>query len=159
MQHNIEAVLIDLPVIASPPQELADFVNEFINVSRECHAWPTTTSLKACNSWCYSGCASESDSTEEAVQEVVEAEEIDSDAETIANDSDVDLDIDEMTLRRAMCVRFFRGMQHLFRLQRDEEMVRTRRRLRGIHRRIRNRLRDVVYDAPRRYRDMCYGRG
>ena len=104
----------------------------------------------------------------------VEAADIDSDAETVENnpvrdannysesDSDgdsVDLDIDEVTLRRTMCVRqrFFKGVQQLLRVQRDVEMSRMRRRLRGIQQRIRSRRHDLVYDAPKRYRDICYG--
>ena len=72
--------------------------------------------------------------------------EVNSDAETIDNhpdemesdsvsDSD-DSDMDEVTHRRTMRVRqrFFRGVQQLLRLQRDEEMRGMRRRLRGIQR-------------------------
>ena len=95
--------------------------------------------------------------------------EVNSDAKTIDNhpdevesdsvsDSD-DSDMDEVTLRRTMRVwqRFFRGVQQLLRLQRDEEMRRMRRRLRGIQRRIRRHREDYIRDAPRRYRDRCYG--
>ena len=113
----------------------------------------------------------ESDSIEEAVPEEgqpMDMAEVNSDAETIDNhpdevqsdsDSADDSDMDEVTLRRTMRVsqRFFRGVQQLLRLQRDEEMRRMRRRLRGIQRRIRRRRHDCNHNAPRRYRDMCYG--
>ena len=117
-------------------------------------------------------------SVEEEVQEDepmegVEEEAVDSDAETVNNNppdhaedssdssdnaSDSDIDISEVTLRRAVCVRhrFLRGVQRLLRLQRAEEMRHMRRRLRSIQRRIKRRQ-DRPYDAPRRYRDMCYG--
>ena len=120
-----------------------------------------------------------SESTEEFQEEedepmagIVEAADIDSDAETINNNPDRDaasytesesdsdnIDLDEVTLRHTMRVqqRFFNGAQQLLRLQRKEEMFRTRRRLRGIQHRIRNRRRDLIYDAPKRYRDICYG--
>ena len=97
----------------------------------------------------------ESENIEDAVPEGAVTEEgqpmdvaeVNSDAETIDNhpdevesdsvsDSD-DSDMDEV--------------------QRDEEMGRMRRRLPGIQRRIRRRCEDYIRDAPRRYRDRCYG--
>ena len=115
------------------------------------------------------------DEAEEVQEEEIqqqEAMEVDSDAETVNNnppdqpedsdssynENDSDLDISEVTLRRAMrvCDRFFRGVQHLLRLQCGEEMRRMRRRLQSIQRRIRRRE-DRPYDVPRRYRDICYG--
>ena len=79
----------------------------------------------------------ETDSVQEEDQQIDGAEaEVDSDAETVENnnpnqnmlqdsdstDNDSDQDIDEFTLRRTMCVRqkFFRRVQQLLRLQRDE---------------------------------------
>ena len=118
----------------------------------------------------------ETDSVQEEDQQMDGAEaEVDSDAETVENnnpnqdmlqdsdsdstDNDSDQDIDEVTLRRTMYLRqkFFRGVQQLLRLQRDEEMRRMRRRLRAIQRRIKHQRKDIAYDKPRRYRDMCYG--
>ena len=74
------------------------------------------------------------------------------------SESDSDLDMSEVTLRRTMRVRdrFFRGVPRLLRLQRGEKMRRMRRRLQRIQRRIRRRE-DRPYDVPRRYRDMCFG--
>ena len=87
------------------------------------------------------------ESVEEEVQEdepmdVVKEEAVDSDAETVDNNppdhaedssdsgSDSDIDMSEVTLRCAMCVRdrFSRGVQRMLRLQRAEEMRRMRRR-------------------------------
>ena len=100
----------------------------------------------------------------------VEEQIIDSDAEKVNNnppepmedsdnaESDSDLDMSEVTLRRTIRVRdrFCRGVQHLLRLQRGKEMRRMRRRLQRIQRRIRRRE-DRPRDVPRRYRDMCFG--
>ena len=89
----------------------------------------------------------ESENIEEVVPEGAMPEEgqpmgvaeVNSDAETIDNHPDQvesdnvsdndDSDMDEVTLRRTMRVRqrFFRGVQQLLRLQRDEEMRRMRR--------------------------------
>ena len=200
MQHNINAVLNDMPAIPSPPQELAAFVNDLIDVGEPRMAIdnidPGVQSLvlqealleeqarqlqiveDAALADLLQDVSEEEDSgfesdivEEEEVQAEEEAMEVDSDAETVNNNSsddagdssdsphnNSDLDNDEVTLRRVMCVRqrFFRSVQHLLRLQRNEEMVRMRRRLRGIHRRIKRR-RDEVHDVPHCYRDMCFG--
>ena len=204
MQNNIAAMLIDMPIIASPPQELVNLVNDLIDegeprmvnnidqgvqplVLQEALLEEQARQVQIAEDAALADLLqddSEEDSgfesdvieeAEEVQQEEIQQEEVmevKSDAETVNNnasdqpedsdssynESDSDLDISEVTLRRAMRVRdrFLRDVQHLLRLQRGEERRRMRRRLQSIHRRIRRRE-DRPYDVPRRYRDICYG--
>ena len=203
MQNNIAAMLIDMPTIASPPQELVNLVNDFIDegeprmvnnidqgvqplVLQEALLEEQARQVQIAedaaladllqddsekDSGFESNVIEEAEEVQEEEIQQEEAMEVDSDAETVNNntpdqledsdssynESDSDIDISEVTLRRAMRVRdrFFRGVQHLLR-QRGEEMRCMRRRLQSIHRRIRC-SEDLPYDVPRRYRDICYG--
>ena len=164
MQNNIAAMLINMPIIASPPQELVNLVNDLIDEvksrtsnnidqgvqplvlqealleeqARQVQIAEDAAFADLLQDECKEYSGFESDIIEEAEEfqeEEIQQEEamgVDSDAETVNNnpsdqpedsdssynESDSDLDISEVTLRRTMRVRdrFFRGVQHLLRL-------------------------------------------
>ena len=199
--QNFEDMLINMPVIASPPAELVNLVNELFDVgeprmandqgvqplvlqtalleeqARQAQVEEDAALADLLQDEFIDEDTAEEEEEKEEVQvenelmDGVEEQVIDSDAETVDNnppepmedsdnvvDDDSDLDMSEVTLRRMMRVRdrFFRGVQHLLRLQRGEDMRCMRRRLRHIQRRIRRRE-DRPHDVPRRYRCLFCG--